>query len=61
MRSVGCETRACYFPSFFVISLLVATEPFIPYSYCHLVIALPRQHILTPSIFQVGGFVSERK
>jgi len=61
MRREVCETRASYFPSFFVISLLVVTEPLVPYSCCHLVIALTRQHILTPSIFQVGGYVSERK
>ena len=61
MRSEGCETRESCFPSFFVISLLVVTETSVPYSYCHLVIALTRQHILTPSIFQFEGFVSERK
>lgn len=56
MRSEGCETRAWYSPNFFAISLLVVTaEPFIPDYYCHRVIALTRQHSVTPSIFKLGA------
>lgn len=59
MKAVRIEQ--VIFPVFFAISLLIATALFFPYYYCHLVIALIRQHILTPSIFQVGGFFSEEE
>jgi hypothetical protein len=53
MRSEGCETTSWYSPSFFAISLLVVTEPFIPDCYCHRVVALTRQHSIIPSIFNL--------